>query len=58
MENIYQEGAFIRAKVAPERGLVISRYYKRIYYCKPVDDPSHKLLVYFERELVPPLVNV
>jgi hypothetical protein len=54
MDNIYQEGIFICAKVAPDRRLVIDRYYKRIYYCKPVDDPSDKLLVYFERELTLP----
>jgi hypothetical protein len=57
MDNIYKEGSFITAKVAPDRPLVINRYYKRIYYCRPAGDPSHKSLVYFERELAPPTLT-
>lgn len=55
MDNIYKEGTFITAKVSPNRQLMISRYFKRIYYCTPANDPGHKLLVYFERELRAPL---
>jgi hypothetical protein len=57
MENIYKEGTFIYAKVDPERKLIINRYLKRIYYCEAVNDPAHKMLVYFERELIPPAVH-
>lgn len=53
MDNIYQEGTLIAAKNFPDRQLLINRYYKRIYYCTPVNDPTRKLLVYFERELIP-----
>jgi hypothetical protein len=53
MENLYSEGAFIMARKNQSSKLIIDRYYKRIYYCFIVDDPSHKLLAYFERELMP-----
>lgn len=52
MDNIYKEGTLVAAKLSPDRQLLINRYYKRIYYCTPVNEPRHKLLVYFERELV------
>ena len=55
MDNIYEAGSFIRAKKNPDCRLIINRYYKRIYYCKAVNDPSEKTLVYFERELFLPL---
>jgi hypothetical protein len=55
MENLYQPGSFITAKARPDQRLVINRYYKRIYYCFVVDDPSKKLLAYFENELIPPI---
>ena len=42
------------AKAAPECKLIISRYYKRIYYCKEAERESNKLLAYFERELIAP----
>jgi len=55
MDNIYKEGTFIAAKANPGHTLVINRYLKRIYYCKGANDPSGKLLAYFERELIPPV---
>jgi hypothetical protein len=58
MDNIYKEGTFITAKAAPDRTLFISRYYKRIYYCKPEGEASAKLLAYFERELTLPATVV
>ncbi|HET9486685.1 MAG TPA: hypothetical protein VFO54_04600 [Chryseosolibacter sp.] len=58
MDNLYKEGTFIAAKAAPDRTLLISRYYKRIYYCKPEGESSPKLLAYFERELVLPATVV
>lgn len=54
MDNLYEEGSFIMAKAAPDCKLIISRYYKRIYYCKEVEKGSNKLLAYFERELIAP----
>jgi hypothetical protein len=57
MDNAYKVGTFINAKEHPETKLVITQYLKRIYYCEAVSDPSHKLLAYFERQLVPPADN-
>jgi hypothetical protein len=56
-DNIYPEGALITAKANPALQLIIRKYYQRIYYCEIVDDPEHKHLAYFERELIPPAVG-
>ncbi len=53
-DNIYQEGSTITAKENPALKLVIMKYYQRIYYCAIADDPEHKHLAYFERELISP----
>lgn len=45
----------ISAKADPALQLKIMKYYQRIYYCAVADDASRKHLVYFERELIPPL---
>lgn len=58
MENIYSEGTLITARKAPEDILIINRYLKRIYYCVPVNDPTHKVLAYYERELIPPVTTL
>jgi hypothetical protein len=50
-ENKYKEGETVFAKVNPELKLIIRRYVDRIYYCKVLDEPERKELVYFEREL-------
>jgi hypothetical protein len=55
MDNIYEVGSFITAKKDPQSRLIIRRYLKRIYYCESQDDQNHKLLAYFERELVTPV---
>ena len=49
-DNLFREGEFIYAKEDPEKQLVITKYYQRIYYCTRVTDK--KELVYFERELL------
>jgi hypothetical protein len=56
MDNIYLAGTFITAKSDPNSTLIINRYLNRIYYCEAVNDPTHKLLAFFERELIPPVV--
>jgi hypothetical protein len=58
MDNIYIEGTLITAQNDPNCTLIINRYLDRIYYCEAVDDPAHKLLAYFERELIPPVVTL
>lgn len=54
MDNIYQAGSIITAQNDPNTQLIINRYLDRIYYCEAVNDPAHKLLAYFERELILP----
>jgi hypothetical protein len=51
MENKFKEGSSVCARANPDLKLVIRRYVDRIYYCKVDEDPLHKELVYFEREL-------
>jgi len=53
MKNKFKEGEVLRAKVNPNQNLIVSSYVDRIYYCKIQADPTHKELVYFERELIP-----
>lgn len=55
-DNIYPEGTLIYAKADPSFQLRIMKYYQRIYYCAVVGDESRKQRVYFERELIAPLV--
>lgn len=52
VQNKYNPGDVVFAKVDPTLKLVIRRYIDRIYYCKIQQDPERKELVYFERELV------
>ncbi len=53
MDNSYKTGTVISAQRDPNTPLIINRYLDRIYYCEAVNDPTHKLLAYFERELIP-----
>jgi hypothetical protein len=53
MENKYQVGETVYAKVNPDLKLIIRRYVARIYYCKIQKKPNEKDLVYFEREILP-----
>lgn len=52
VQNKYNAGDVVYAKVDLTLKLVIRRYIDRIYYCKVQEDPERKELVYFERELV------
>ncbi|RIH63401.1 hypothetical protein D1164_19935 [Mariniphaga sediminis] len=54
MENKYKAGDIVQAKVNPTLNLLVRRYVARIYYCQIQEDLTHKELVYFERELIPP----
>ena len=53
-DNLYQEGVVVRAKVDPDRKLVIMKYRQRIYYCAVVDHPDQNDYAYFEKELIAP----
>jgi hypothetical protein len=52
VQNKYNHGDVVFAKVNPIRALVIRRYVDRVYYCQIQDDRASKELVYYERELV------
>jgi hypothetical protein len=54
-DNKYEVGTLITARANPNLKLKIERYYQRIYYCSMVISPREKHLVYFERELMPPV---
>ncbi|WP_236978263.1 hypothetical protein [Membranihabitans maritimus] len=51
MENIFKEGDYVCDKTNPNIKLIVRRYVDRIYYCKVVNNPLHKDLVFFEREI-------
>ena len=51
VQNKYEAGEVVYAKVNPTLKLVIRRYIDRIYYCRVQEDPTRKELVYFEREI-------
>ncbi len=53
MENKFKEGEVVRARINPNQNLIVNRYVNQIYYCKIQENPTHKDLVYFERELLP-----
>jgi len=54
VQNKYNSGDVVYAKVNPMLPLVIRRYVDQVYYCKieGEEDPDKKELVYYERELV------
>ncbi|MTI41196.1 hypothetical protein [Fulvivirga lutimaris] len=51
-ENRYVAGDIVYAKANPALKLIVRRYIDRIYYCKIMEQPDAKELVYFERELM------
>lgn len=53
LENLFPIGSEVFAKVNPDLKLTIRQYLKRIYYCTINNNPAHKDLVFFERELIP-----
>ncbi|WP_186758571.1 hypothetical protein [Echinicola salinicaeni] len=53
VQNSYNPGDIVYAKVNPSLKLIIRRYIDQIYYCKIFEFPEKKELVYFEREFVP-----
>lgn len=51
MERKYKEGDIVNERVRPMQKLIVSRLFNKIYYCKIVENPQRKELVFFEREL-------
>lgn len=52
VQNKYNAGDVVYAKVNPNLKLVIRRYIDQLYFCKIQQEPEGKELIYFERELV------
>jgi hypothetical protein len=52
MNNKYNEGDTVYAKVFPTISLRIRRYVNRIYYCLDPANSRSEEVVYFERELM------
>lgn len=57
MEIKFKEGDEVYDRVRPSQKLIISRYFKGIYYCKIVENLRRKELIYFERELMMGKIN-
>lgn len=53
MENKHVIGSVVSLLTDPDKRLRILNYLKRIYYCEEIGDLDHKMLAYFERELIP-----
>jgi hypothetical protein len=51
-ENKFKNGELVFERTNPYQKLMVSRYADRVYYCKIVDAPTRKELVYFERDLI------
>ncbi len=52
VQNKYNPGDVVYAKINPTLKLTIRRYIDQVYYCKVKENTKKKELVYFERELV------
>jgi hypothetical protein len=57
MEIKFKEGEEVYDRIRPSQKLIISRYIKGVYYCKTVENPHRKELIYFERELMTRKIN-
>lgn len=52
MDIKFKEGEEVYERIRPGQTLIISRYFKGIYYCKVAENLKRKELIYFERELM------
>lgn len=57
LEKKFKEGDEVYDRIRPSQKLIISRYFKGIYYCKVVENLRRKELIYLERELMTRKVN-
>lgn len=48
----FKEGEEVYDRIRPSQKLIISRYFKGIYYCKVEENLRRKELIYLERELM------
>lgn len=52
MENKFESGEIVLAKVNPNQNLTIRQYVDGVYYCTAQGDPTIEEGVYYERELI------
>lgn len=53
MELKFKEGDEVYESIRPNQKLIISRYSKGSYYCKVIENPLRKELIYNANELKP-----
>ncbi len=53
MQLNFKEGEEVYERIRPNQKLIISRYFKGIYYCKVAENPNRKELIYHAKELKP-----
>lgn len=56
-ESKYKKGDVVYERTHPTQKLVVGRYADRVYYCLAQENPNRRELVYFERELLPHLID-
>jgi hypothetical protein len=52
MEIKFKEGDEVYERIRPDQKLIVSRFFGGVYYCKVVENPQRKELIYAERELM------
>jgi len=52
IENKFKNGEQVYERTNPYQKLIVSRYENHIYYCRILDAPKRKELVFSERELI------
>jgi hypothetical protein len=52
LESKYKLGDIVSEKTRPSQKMVIERHADGIYYCRLIEAPNRKALVYLERDLM------
>lgn len=51
MDKKFKQGEVVYERIRPTLKLIVGNYINNLYYCKLMEYPKRKELVYFEREL-------
>lgn len=52
VEVKFKEGDEVYERIRPGQKLIVSHYFKGVYYCKVAENPNRKKLIYLENELM------
>jgi hypothetical protein len=52
MENKYKEGDVVLERIHPNQKLIVTKFFRNMYYCTIQEYPDRKELVYNERDLI------